>query len=130
MRQALAHQKHFHRSTRDSSVALHRIAVREHFICVDNFCTIQYIADSLGHMDLRDRMLTDRVLRLDGLPDQRYLDSGYLTIVMDDDGVSPLVLVTPWGTSWLLRRYGMTDAAGERSTRPERSHGLMDAGLL
>lgn len=87
-----------------------RVAVRERVISVDNCCTIDYIADYLGHADLRERMVSDGLLQADGLPYQPYLDFGYFVAVEGIDSSEPDVLITPWGMSWLLNRYGMTDA--------------------
>ncbi|AXE97732.1 hypothetical protein CUJ88_04000 [Paraburkholderia hospita] len=85
--------------------------MRDQIICVDNFCTVKYIAEFLGHADLVERLRHDLVLEADGLPRQGHIDAGYLAVVVDDDGASPLVLVTPDGMSWMLHRYGMTDEA-------------------
>lgn len=87
------------------------VAVRERVTNVDNCCTIDYIAQFLGHADLHERMVSDGLLQADGLPYQHYLDTGYFAAVESDDANRPDVLVTPWGMSWLLNRYGMTDAA-------------------
>lgn len=87
-----------------------RIAVRERVTNVDGCCTIDYIAGFLGHADLRERMVSDGLIQADGLPYQHYLDCGYLVAVEGDDA-GPEVLVTPWGMSWLLNRYPMTEAA-------------------
>lgn len=93
-----------------ASAGTRRVAVRERVINVDNCCTIDYIAGFLGHADLNERMVSEDLLQADGLPCQHYLDCGYLVAVEDDER-KPEVLVTPWGQSWLLNHYGMTDAA-------------------
>jgi hypothetical protein len=87
-----------------------RVAIRERVTNVDGCCTIEYIAGFLGHTDLRERMVLDGLIQADGLPYQHYLDCGYLVAVEGDD-TRPEVLVTPWGMSWLLSRYPMTDEA-------------------
>lgn len=87
-----------------------RVAVRERVTKVDNCCTIDYIASFLGHADLRERMERDGLLQADGLPYEHYLDCGYL-VVVEGETCEPEVLVTPWGMSWLLNRYGMTNEA-------------------
>lgn len=98
------------RSNIETPLAQHRVAVREHVTNVDGCCTIGYVAGFLGHADLHERMVSDGLMQADGLPYQHYLDCGYFVAVEDDER-QPEVLVTPWGQSWLLNRYDMTDAA-------------------
>lgn len=94
----------------ETLIVQRRVAVRERVIKVDGCCTIAYIAGFLGHADLSERMAVDGLIQADGLPYQHYLDCGYLVAVEDDER-KPEVLVTPWGQSWILNRYGMTSEA-------------------
>lgn len=84
--------------------SVRRVALAECTIDVDGCLTIDYIGATLGYANFNARLIEDGILDLDGMPYLHYLDCGFFAL-------AAMVLVTPEGQEWMVRRYPPTVAA-------------------